>query len=177
MATQNRPTLRFLGALAFAAFAPSVAIAEATRGTPACADEPLPFEATAANKLASAQLQQAIVGKTLVYLRKSLRYPGMMVNNMREHRPDGSMLYSCEFRRGDAPWKPCTSIGSVERRVAGSRDVGIWSIKNGSLCSAKAAFGEGTEDCFAIHRQGSVYAAKRVSGPLSACMQGPITFK
>lgn len=168
---------RVLSVLALTAFVPALASAETTRGTPSCADEPLPFEATAANKLAGAQLQQAIAGKTLVYLRKSLRYKGMLVNNMREHRPDGSMVYSCEYRRGDAPWKPCTSIGSVEKRVAGSRDVGVWSIKNDNLCSAKAAFGERTEDCFAIHRQGAIYAAKRVSGPLAACMQGPITFK
>jgi hypothetical protein len=169
--------LRFITALVLVALAPALASAEAKRDGPACADEALPFEATAANKLTGTQLQQAIVGKTLVYLRKSLRNPGLMVNNMREHRADGSMVYSCEFRRGDAPWKPCTSIGSVERRVAGSRDVGVWSIKNNNLCSAKAAFGEGAEDCFAIHRQGAVYAAKRVSGPLSACMQGTITFK
>ena len=168
---------RLLSVLALAAFAPALASAETKRDTPSCADEPLPFEATAANKLAGAQLQQAVAGKTLVYLRKSLRYPGMLVNNMREHRPDGSMVYSCEYRRGDAPWKPCTSIGSVEKRVAGSRDVGVWSIKNNNLCSAKAAFGERTEDCFAIHRQGAIYAAKRVSGPLAACMQGSITFK
>ena len=169
--------LRFFSVLALVALAPVLASAETRGGTPSCADEPLPFEATAANKLAGAQLQQAIVGKTLVYVRKSLRNPGVMVNNMREHRPDGSMVYSCEYRRGDAPWKPCTSIGSVEKRVAGSRDIGVWSVKNGNLCSAKAAFGEHTEDCFAIHRQGAVYAAKRVSGPLAVCMQGTITFK
>jgi hypothetical protein len=177
MAIRDRFTLRVPGALALA-LAPALASAQTPRGgTPACADEPLPFEATAANKLAGAQLQQAIAGKTLVYIRKSLRYPGMMVNNMREHRPDGSMVYSCEYRRGDAPWTPCKSIGSVERRVAGGRDVGVWSVKNGNLCSAKAAFGERTEDCFSIHRQGSLYAAKRVSGPLAVCMQGTITFK
>jgi len=137
----------------------------------------MPFAATAANKLTGTQLQQAVSGKKLVYLRKSLRFPGMMVNNTREHRPDGSMVYSCEYRRGDAPWTPCKSIGSVEKRVAGSRDIGVWSIKNGNLCSAKAAFGEHTEDCFAIHRQGAVYAANRVSGPRAVCMQGTITFK
>jgi hypothetical protein len=166
--------LRFFGAVALVALTPALAAAQAT---PTCAEDAMPFEATAANKLAGAQLQQAIVGKTLVYLRKSLRTPGVWVNNMREHRPDGSMVYSCEYRRGDAPWTPCKSIGSVEKRVAGSRDIGVWSIKNGNLCSAKAAFGDHTEDCFAIHRQGAAYAAKRVSGPLAVCMQGTITFK
>lgn len=169
--------LRLFTAVALAALAPALVSAQTTRGTPTCADEPLPFEPTAANKLVGAQLQQAVVGKTMVYLRKSLRTPGMMVNNMRDHRADGSMVYSCEYRRGDAPWTPCKSIGSVEKRVAGSRDVGVWSVKNGNLCSAKAAFGEHTEDCFAIHRQGAVYAAKRVSGPLAVCMQGTITFR
>jgi hypothetical protein len=53
----------------------------------------------------------------------------------------------------------------------------VWSIKNDNLCSAKAAFGERTEDCFAIHRQGSAYAAKRVSGPVAACMQGEVTLQ
>ena len=174
--------LRFSAALALVLLAPGLASAEtpATQragGAPACQDADMPFEATAANKLTGAQLQQAIVGKTLVYLRKSNRYPGMMVNNTREHRADGSMVYMCEYRRGDGAWTPCRSFGSVEKRVAGHRDVGVWSIKDGNLCSAKSAFGERTEDCFSIHRQGGVYAAKRISGPRAACMQGTITFR
>jgi hypothetical protein len=168
--------LRFLAALAI--LVPGGALAQMTQGTPACKDGAIPFAATAANRLVGAQLQQAVTGKTVVYLRESLRNPGLWVRSMREHRADGSMLYTCEASRArTGPWVACKSIGSVERRVAGGRDVGVWSIKNENLCSTKAAFGERTEDCFAIHREGAVYAAKRVSGPLAACMQGEVTLQ
>ncbi len=166
----------FIGALAGTAMAATAAAQ--SRGTPTCKDAPMPFEVTAANKLGGAQLQQAVGGKTLVYVRESTRTPGVWIRGAREHRTDGSMIYTCEVgRSANGPWRPCKSFGSVERQAAGGRDVGVWSIKSEALCSAKAAFGDRSEDCFALHRQGEVIAAKRVSGPLSACVQGTVTLR
>lgn len=162
----------------FASAALVSAAAAQSRNTPACKDAAMPFEATPANRLAGAALQQAATGKTLVYIRESTRTPGAWIKGAREHRPDGSMIYTCDVgRSAKGPWRPCKSFGSVERQAAGGRDVGVWSIKRDALCSAKAAFGERSEDCFAIHRQGGVFAAKRVSGPLSACVQGTVTLQ
>jgi hypothetical protein len=138
----------------------------------------MPFAATAANRLAGAQLQQAVAGRTLVYIRESIRMPGVWFRGAREHRADGSMIYTCQAgRAAKGPWRPCKSFGSAERQAAGGRDVGVWSIKNEALCSAKAAFGDRSEDCFAIHKEGAVLAAKRVSGPLAACVQGTVTLQ
>ncbi|MBL8662393.1 MAG: hypothetical protein JNM29_06175 [Candidatus Odyssella sp.] len=165
-----------LAALACAALASGAAAQ--SRGTPVCKDAPMPFAATEANRLSAAALQQAVSGKTLVYVRESIRTPGTWIKGEREHRGDGSMIYTCAVARSaEGPWRPCTSFGPAERQVAGGRDVGIWSVKNGALCSAKAAFGERSEDCFAIHRQGGVLAARRVSGPLAACVQGTVTLQ
>lgn len=138
----------------------------------------MPFAATAANRLTGAALRQAVSGKTLVYIRETHRAPGLWVNNRRELRPDGSMVYTCQVARSaEGPWRPCRSFGSKEKRVQGARDVGVWSIRNEALCGAKASFGERVVDCFAIHRQGAAYAAKRVSGPLAVCMQGNIVLE
>ncbi len=168
----------FNAALICAAFALAPAAAAQSRGTPACKDAAMPFTATSANRLAGAALQQAATGKTLVYIRESTRTPGVWIKGARALRPDGSMLYTCDVgRSANGPWRSCKSFGSVERQAAGGRDVGVWRIRNDALCSAKAAFGERSEDCFAIHRQGGVLAAKRVSGPLSACVQGAVTLQ
>ena len=87
-------------------------------------------------------------------------------NSHRELRADGSVAHVCQFGRGTAgPWKPCTQIGSEKRTVPGARDVGLWSVKNRALRTFSASFGEGTEACFAIHRQGQAPAAKHISGP------------
>ena len=168
---------RLMTAVVFMVLAESLAAAQGP-GRPACKDGEMQFAATAANRLMGAQLQQAVAGKRLGYLRESIRTPGVWVNNQRELRADGSMVYTCEYARSaDGPWRPCTSIGSMERRAAGSRDVGVWSIKNNAVCATKSAFGEATEDCMAIHRQGAVFAARRISGPPSACVQGTITLQ
>ncbi|HEY7611208.1 MAG TPA: hypothetical protein VIF14_18425 [Alphaproteobacteria bacterium] len=162
--------IRWLPLVALFALAPSLAAAQA-RGSPACKDAAMPFAATAANRLAGA----AVSGKRFIYVRESLRTPGVWVKGTRELRADGSMRYTCEVSRSEAgPWRPCRSFGSVERQTAGSRDVGVWSIKNNAVCAAKASFGEQTEDCFALHRQGAIVAAMRVSGPRAACVQGTI---
>lgn len=144
--------------LALAAFAVSVLPGAASAqggGNPSCKEGAMPFAATATNRLTGAALLQAVSGKRLVYIRESLRTPGAWVNNMRDYRADGSFVYICEFgRSADGPWRPCGSFGSVERRVAGARDVGVWSIKNDAVC-----------------------AAKRVSGPIAVCMPGAITLQ
>ena len=138
----------------------------------------MPFATSPANRLTGAALMQAISGKRLTYIRESIRTPGAWVNNMRDHRPDGSFVYLCEFGRSqDGPFRPCNSFGSVEKRVAGSRDVGVWSIRNEAVCSVKSGFGANTEDCVAIHRQGAVLAAVRMSGPRAVCINGTITLK
>ena len=40
-----------------------------------------------------------------------------------------------------------------------------------------ASFGESSDSCFAIHRQGAAVAAKRVSGPPAVCIEGGITLQ
>jgi len=163
--------------LAAAIAAPGSAVAQ-SQTTPSCKDAEAPFALSAANRLTGASLQQAVVGKRLVYLRESLRTPGAWVKNIREHRADGSFVYVCEYgRKETGPWRPCGSFGSQEKRVAGARDVGVWSVKNETVCSVKSAFGANTEDCFALHRQGAAFAARRVSGPRAVCINGTITFE
>jgi len=165
--------LRFLAAALICP--PSLAFAE---GAPSCKDGAMPFAPTAANQLTGAQLQQAVSGKRLGYMRESIRTPGVFVNNTRELRADGSMIYTCEYGRSPTgPWHACASYGSIQTRRAGARDVGVWSIKNNALCGTHASFGQGSEDCFTVHRQGTVVALKRVSGPLSACLAGAATLQ
>jgi hypothetical protein len=164
-----------IAAAAYVALGTGAAVAQG-QGTPTCKDAAMPFEAAAANRLRGATLREAITGKKLVYIREMIRTPGAWFRGTREHRPDGSMIYRCDVAgSANGPWRPCKSFGSAERRAEGARDVGVWSIKNEALCSAKAAFGDRTEDCFAIHKQGGVLAAKRVSGPRAACVQGTVT--
>ncbi|MGH7005218.1 MAG: hypothetical protein ACREIP_14840, partial [Alphaproteobacteria bacterium] len=158
--------------------AASTAAAAQQRGGALCKDGALPFDATAGNRLSGTPLQQALAGKKLGYLRESLRTSGVWVNNARELRTDGSLVYTCEFSRSPSgPWSPCTSFGSTTKQASGARDVGVWSVKNNALCMTGAAFGESSESCFAIHRQGSAVAAKRVSGPQSVCIEGAITLQ
>jgi len=153
--------------------APSFAVAQ---GSAACKDGAMPFAPTAANQLTGPKLQQAVLGKRLGYVRESIRTPGIYVNNSRELRPDGSMVYVCRFARSaSGPWRPCKSYGSIKTRREGSRDVGVWSIKNNAVCSVHASFGEKAENCVTIHRQGAVLAAVRTSGARTACIPGTIT--
>jgi hypothetical protein len=77
-------------------------------------------------------------------------------------------------RSANGPWRPCKSFGSADRQAAGGRDVGVWSIKNEARCSAKAAFGDRSEDCVAIPKESAVLAAKQVSGALAASVQGTV---
>lgn len=148
------------------------------RGGALCKDGAPPFNAAAGNRLQGPALQQALAGKRLGYVRESLRTAGVWVNNTRELRADGSFAYTCEFSRSQSgPWRPCSSFGSTTNQASGARDVGVWSVKNNTLCMTGAAFGESSEACFAIHRQGAAVAAKRVSGPPSVCIEGAITLQ
>jgi hypothetical protein len=169
----------FAAALLAAALAgvPTFALAESeTRA--ACKDGAMPFTPTSANQLTGAQLQQAVTGKRLGYVRESIRIPGIHVSNTRELRADGSMVYTCTFARSpNGPWQPCKSYGSMKNRREGARDVGVWNIKNNAVCSVHAAFEEKAENCVTIHRQGSVLAAVRTSGSRSACIPGTITLQ
>jgi len=148
------------------------------RGGALCKDGAMPFEAAAGNRISGPALQQTLAGKRLGYLRESLRTSGVWVNNTRELRADGSFAYTCEFSRSPSgPWRPCTSFGSTTNQATGARDVGVWTVKNNALCMTGAAFGESAEACFALHRQGTAVAAKRVSGPVSVCIEGGITLQ
>jgi hypothetical protein len=157
------------------ACAPSLALAQ---GTAACKDGAMPFAASAANQLTGAPLQRAVTGKRFGYVRESIRLPGIFVNNTRELRADGSMVYLCQYARApNGPWQVCKSYGTMKTRREGGRDVGVWSIKNNAVCSMHASFGEKAENCVTIHRQGSVFAAVRASGSRSACIPGIITLQ
>ncbi len=155
--------------------APALAMAQ---GTAACKDGAIPFKASAANQLKAGQLQQAVTGKRLVYVRESVRTPGIFVNNSREFRADGSMVYVCRYSRSpNGPWQECKSYGSLKTRREGSRDVGIWSIRNDAVCSMHASFNEKAENCITLHREGAVLAAVRSSGSRTACIPGIVTLQ
>jgi hypothetical protein len=157
--------------------APSVVVAEAASGA-SCKDGAMPFPPTPANQLTGAQLQQAVTGKKLGYVRESIRVPGAFMNGTRELRADGSMAYTCQAgRSANGPWRPCKSYGSMQTRREGARDVGVWSIKNNAVCSVHASLGEKAENCVTIHRQGAVLVAARASGARTACIPGTITLQ
>jgi hypothetical protein len=156
---------------------PSLALAEAAAGA-SCKDGAMPFAPTAANQLTGAQLQQAVTGKRLGYVRESIRVPGVFMNGTRELRADGSMVYTCQAARSaNGPWRPCKSYGSMQTRREGARDVGVWNIKNNAVCSMHASFGEKAENCVTIHRQGAVLVAARAAGARTACIPGTVTLQ
>jgi hypothetical protein len=162
-------------ALSLAALPLSTGAAQ-TRGGALCADDAMPFAASAGNQVRGAALQQAVAGKRLGYVRRSLRSEGVWVDNGRTLRADGSMAYSCGYSRSPGgPWQPCGSFGSTSRQARGARDIGVWALRSDRLCMTSATFGESSQSCFTIHRQGSAFAAKRVSGPAAVCIQGAIT--
>jgi hypothetical protein len=167
--------LRFIAAGIALAAAPSFARAESAAS---CKVGGMPFQASAATQLTGAPLQQAVTGKRLVYVRESIRVPGVFTQGTRELRADGSMVYTCQAgRSANGPWRPCKSYGSMQTRREGARDVGVWSIKNNAVCSMHASFGEKAENCVTIHRQGTVFAAVRAPGARTACIPGPITLQ
>jgi hypothetical protein len=169
--------MRIMTAALLAVLVPAAALAQARSGAQ-CKDGAVPFEASAANRLNGPALQQAVAGKRLGYVRESLRTQGVWVNNGRTLRTDGSMLYTCEFSRNQGgPWQPCTSFGSTAQQTKGSRDVGVWNIKDNALCMTGASFGESSTSCFAIHKQGAVFAAKRITGHPAVCIEGAITLQ
>lgn len=171
-------TLLFATVLAaLAAAQPSLAVAEVAAGA-SCKDGAMPFPPMPANQLTGAQLQQAVTGKRLRYVRESIRLPGVFVNGARELRADGSMVYTCQSSRSaNGPWNPCKTYGSMKSRREGARDVGVWSIKNNAVCSMHASFGEKAENCVTIHRQGTVLIAARAPGARTACIPGTITLE
>ena len=164
-----------IAAFAALAVAPSLARAEASAS---CKDGAMPFAPGAANQLTGAQLQQAVTGKRLGYVRESIRVPGVFTQGTRELRADGSMVYTCQAgRSANGPWRPCKTYGSMQTRREGARDVGVWSIKNNAVCSTHASSGEKAENCVTIHRQGAVLIAARAAGARTACIPGIITLQ
>jgi hypothetical protein len=165
-----RASLALLLATAFTA----PAAAQDTPASARCRNEPMPFPVTDANRLSDEQLRALFTGKTFVYIRESTRVQGALVRLGRELRTDGSMVSTCQLGRKRAgPWKNCQTYGSDVARVAGHRDVGVWSIENRALCFDHTAFKVGA--CFAIHRQGGILAAKNTRGPRHYCGEGPVT--
>ena len=156
---------------------PSLAAAE-NAATSFCRNGAPPFAATEANRAARAQLQALISGKRLGYVRESDRGTGVWFNLTREFRTDGSSVHGCQAgRTTNGPWGPCRQVGEERVNVAGPRDVGVWSVKNNALCVVSASFGERSEGCFAIYRQGQALAARQLSGNRSFCVEGAITLQ
>ena len=156
---------------------PSLAAAE-NAATSFCRNGAPPFAVTEANRVAGAQLQALISGKRLGYLRESNRGNGVWFNLTREFRADGSSVHSCQAgRSASGPWGPCRQVGEERVNVAGPRDVGVWSVKNNAVCVVSASFGERSEGCFAIYRQGQAFAAKQLTGNRSFCVEGAITLQ
>ena len=138
----------------------------------------MPFPVSAANQVTGAQLQQAVAGKRLGYVRESNRGAGVWFSLTREFRADGSSVHGCQAgRSANGPWGPCRQVGEERVNVAGPRDVGVWSVKTNALYVVSASFGERSEGCFAIYRQGQAYAARQLSGNRSFCVEGAITLQ
>jgi hypothetical protein len=156
---------------------PSLAAAQ-NAPTSFCRNGAMPFAATEANRIAGPALQRLLVGKRLGYVRESNRGNGFWFKLTRELRADGSSVHSCLVSRSaNGPWQPCRQVGEERVNVAGSRDVGVWSVKANALCMTSASFGERSGGCFAIYRQGRAYAARQLSGNRSYCIEGAITLQ
>lgn len=163
--------------VAVALAVPSLAAAQ-NAATSFCRNGALPFAATEANRVAGAQLQPLISGKRLGYVREPNRGAGVWFNLTREFRADGSSVHGClAGRSANGPWGPCRQVGEERVNVAGPRDVGVWSVKTNALYVVSASFGERSEGCFAIYRQGQAFAAKQLSGNRSFCVEGAITLQ
>jgi hypothetical protein len=142
-----------------------------------CKNGAPPFAVTEANRLTGAALQQALSGKALGYVREGTR-PGLWLSLTRELRADGSAVHSCQAARSPSgPWGACRQIGEERVNIAGSRDIGVWSVKDNALCVESASFGQRSLGCFAIHRQGEAFAARQLSGNRSFCIEGAITLR
>ena len=142
-----------------------------------CRNGTLPFAASDANRLKGPALQQALSGKRLLYVREGTR-AGLWFSLTRELRADGSAMHSCQAARAPGgPWGACRQVGEEKVNVSGSRDIGVWSVKDNALCTESASFGSRSHGCFAIHRQGQATAAKQLSGNRSFCIEGAITLQ
>lgn len=165
-----------IAAIAAAAL-PAAAMAQ-NAATSFCKNGAMPFATSDATRLTGPALQQAVAGRRLGYVRESMRGGGIWFSLVRELRADGSSAHVCQAGRGPSgPWGACRQIGEEKVNIAGARDVGTWSVKNNSLCLVSASFGERSEGCFAIHRQGQVVAAKQLSGNRSFCIEGAIALQ
>jgi len=166
--------------LALAALLLAVSPLAAAQNAPTsfCRNGAIPFAATEANRVTGAALQQLLAGKRLGYVRESNRGNGFWFNLTRELRADGSAVHSCLVSRSArGPWQPCRQVGEERVNVAGARDVGIWNVKANALCMTSASFGERSEGCFAIYRQGAAFAARQLTGNRSYCVEGAITLQ
>lgn len=153
----------------------SPAAAEGNDPTASCRNGAMPFPVSESNRLSDAAIQQLFAGKKLAYVREATKTPGLYISATRELRADGSVKHVCTLGRGtDGPWRPCPKIGDERTSIAGGRDVGVWSVRNGSLCTASASFSQRAEACFAIYRQGQALAARQVSGPRTFCIEGAV---
>lgn len=162
--------------IAAALVLPGAAAAQ-NAATSFCKNGTLPFAASDANRLKGPALQQALSGKSLLYVREGTR-AGLWFSLTRELRADGSAVHSCQAARSPSgPWGACRQIGEEKVNVAGSRDIGVWSMKDNALCTESASFGQRSQGCFAIHRQGQATAAKQLSGNRSFCIEGAITLQ
>jgi hypothetical protein len=142
-----------------------------------CKNGALPFAAGEPTRLTGSALQQALSGKRLGYVREGTR-AGLWLTLTRELRADGSSVHACQAARSAAgPWGACRQIGEEKVNIAGSRDVGVWSVKDNALCLESASLGARSRGCFAIYRQGQAFAAKQLSGNRSFCIEGAITLQ
>ena len=164
-----------LAALLVAAW-PGVAVAQGNDPAASCKNGPMPFAISESNRLSDAEIQQVFAGKKLGYVREATKTPGLYIKAARELRADGSVNHVCTLGRGTSgPWRPCPKIGDEKTSIAGGRDAGVWSVRDRALCTRSASFGEASQGCFAIYRQGPVLAAKQISGPRTYCIEGAVT--
>jgi hypothetical protein len=169
--------MKRIALLGLAVLALPAAAAAQNAATSFCRNGALPFAASDANRLTGAALQQALSGKRLGYVREGTR-AGLWFSLTRELRADGSAVHSCQAARGPSgPWGACRQVGEEKVNVAGSRDIGVWNVKDNALCVESASFGQRSLGCFAIYRQGGATAAKQLSGNRSFCVEGAITLQ
>ena len=170
--------MRYTAIAALAALLLPAAAAAENAATSFCKNGAMPFAASESNRLTGPALQQAVSGKTLGYVRESTRGGGIWFSLTRQFRSAGSSVHGCQAGRGPSgPWRACQQIGEQNVNVAGSRDIGVWNVKDNALCMESASFGPRSAGCFAIYRQGQALAAKQLSGNRSYCVEGAITLQ
>lgn len=76
-------------------------------------------------------------------------------------RDDHSIVFRCTIYDPSGRASPCMRTGG------GTRDTGVWSIENDRFCYQWIAARGGRKQCYDVHREGSGFRFRLISGPPS----------